>query len=279
MFSKPFLRKNVLPGFGLTFGFTCFYLTLIVLIPLLALVIKSFEISEEGFYKIITDGRVQAAFKISFGLSFLAACINAIIGLIIAWVVVRYKFPGKRLIDAMVDIPFAMPTAVSGIALAYLYSPHGWLGKHLNAIGIKVAYTPLGILVALIFIGLPFVVRTLEPVLQDMEKEVEEAAVSLGATRWQVFRKVLFPQFAPALLTGTTIAFARALGEYGTVIFIAGNIPYISEIVPLLIVVKLEQYDYQGAMAIALIMLLASFFLLLFINLLQAWRRKFEAQR
>lgn len=267
-------KHSVIPGFGVTLGFTLFYLGLIVLIPLAGLVFRTMEMSWLDFVQTVTDARVLAAFKITFGVSFAAALINAFFGLICAWVLVRYEFPGKKIIDAMVDLPFALPTAVAGIALTTLYARNGWIGKYLTDYGIEVAFTPVGIGVALVFVGLPFVVRTIEPVLRDFDTEMEEAATSLGATRWQTFRYVIFPQIMPALMTGFAMAFARALGEYGSVIFIAGNMPYKSEIVPLLIVIKLEQYDYAGATAIALVMLIISFFLLLIINLLQKWSRK-----
>lgn len=271
----PFVRTrySVIPGFGITLGFTLFYLSLIVLIPLAGLVLKTVEMSLPEFWRTVTDSRVLAAYRISFGLSLLAALINAVFGLALAWVLVRYRFPLKRLVDALVDLPFAMPTAVSGIALAALYSTNGWIGQHLVPLGIKVSFTPLGILVALVFIGLPFVVRTTEPVLADIDRETEEAAASLGASRWQTFWRVILPHVAPSLLTGFAMAFARALGEYGSVIFIAGNMPYVSEIVPLVIIIKLEQYDYAGATAIALVMLLASFVMLFVINWLQKWSR------
>lgn len=267
-------KHSVIPGFGVTLGFTIFYLSIIVLIPLGCLFFTTAKMSLAEFFATVTDARVMHAYKISFGISFAAALINAFGGLVVAWVLVRYKFPGKKLIDACVDLPFAMPTAVSGIALAALYSQNGWIGKVIfDLFGVKVAFTPLGIAVALVFIGLPFVVRTVEPVLEDLDREMEEAASSLGATRWQTFYKVILPQIAPALLTGFAMAFARALGEYGSVIFIAGNLPYVSEIVPLVIIIKLEQYDYSGATALALVMLAASFLMLLVINWLQKWSR------
>ncbi|MCE3232013.1 MAG: cysT [Rickettsiaceae bacterium] len=264
----------MIPGFGITLGFTVFYLSLIVLIPLSGLFIKTAELTLDGFWATITDPRIMHAYKISFGISFVAALINAFFGLIIAWVLVRYKFFGKKVIDAIVDLPFAVPTAVSGIALASLYAENGWVGGVLADFGIKVAYTPLGIGVALVFIGLPFVVRTVEPVLEDFDAGYEEAAASLGATRWQTFHKIILPQIMPSLLTGFAMAFARALGEYGSVIFIAGNMPFVSEIVPLAIIIKLEQYDYAGATAIALVMLVASFIMLFVINGLQKWNRQ-----
>lgn len=266
-----FRTHSVLPGFNLALGFTLLYLSLIVLIPLSALFFKTATLGWGGFWEVATSGRVLASLRVTFLTSFAAAVTNVIFGLIVAWVLVRYRFPGKRIIDALVDLPFALPTAVAGITLATLYAPNGWLGQYFAAQGIKVAYTPLGIVVALTFIGLPFVVRTVQPVLADVEAEVEEAAASLGANRFDVFQRVILPAIFPALLTGFSLAFARAIGEYGSVIFIAGNMPYISEISPLLIVAKLEQYDYAGATAIAVIMLLLSFALLLAINGLQWW--------
>jgi sulfate/thiosulfate transport system permease protein len=264
---------SIIPGFSLTLGFTLFYLLLIVLIPLSGLFIKTATLNFGEFIKIVTDPRVMHAYKISFGISIAAAFINCFFGLILAWVLTRYRFPGKKLVDAAIDLPFALPTAVAGIALTALYAPQGWIGQYLEPLGIKIAFTPLGILIALLFVGLPFVVRTVEPVLQDIDREIEEAAMSLGATRWQTFQKVIFPTLMPALLTGFAMAFARGLGEYGSVIFIAGNIPRLSEIVPLIIVIKLEQYDYAGATAIACVMLVASFILLFIINWLQKWAR------
>lgn len=266
-----FRGHSVLPGFNLALGFTLLYLSLIVLVPLSALFFKTATLGWDGFYEVATNDRVLASLRVTFLASLAAAVINAFFGLIVAWVLVRYRFPGKRIVDALVDLPFALPTAVAGITLATLYAPHGWLGQYFATQGIKVAYTPLGIVVALTFIGLPFVVRTVQPVLEDVEAGVEEAAASLGAGRWDVFRRVIFPAIYPALLTGFSLAFARAIGEYGSVIFIAGNMPYISEISPLLIVAKLEQYDYAGATTIAVIMLLISFALLLGINALQWW--------
>jgi sulfate transport system permease protein len=268
---SSFKAHSVLPGFNLALGFTLLYLSLIVLIPLSALFFKTATLGLDGFWAVATGDRVLASLKVTFLASLAAAVINVIFGLIVAWVLVRYNFPGKRIIDALVDLPFALPTAVAGITLATLYAPHGWLGQYFAAYDIKVAYTPLGIVVALTFIGLPFVVRTVQPVLADVEAEVEEAAASLGAGRLDVFLRVIFPAIFPALLTGFALAFARAIGEYGSVIFIAGNMPYISEISPLLIVSKLEQYDYAGATAIAVVMLLISFGLLLTINGLQWW--------
>jgi sulfate transport system permease protein len=264
-----FKKRGVLPGFSLTLGFSILYLSLIVLIPLSATFFKAATLGWGGFWEVISHPRVLASYKLTFGASLAGAAINAVFGLLVAWVLVRYDFFGKRLVDALVDLPFALPTAVAGIALATLYSSKGWVGHFLAPYGIKIAYTPLGVVVALTFIGLPFVVRTVQPVLEDFESELEEAAASLGATRWQTFSKVIFPALAPALLTGFALAFARAVGEYGSVIFIAGNIPMVSEITPLLIITKLEQYDYAGATALAVSMLLVSFVLLLAINALQ----------
>jgi len=270
--SRTLLRRHsVLPGFDLALGFTLLYLSFIVLIPLSAAFLKTFTMTWPAFWEAVATPRVVASYRLTFGASFLAALVNAFFGLIIAWVLVRYEFPFKRVIDALVDLPFALPTAVAGIALTALYSGNGWIGQHLP---FKVSFTPVGVFVALTFIGLPFVVRTLQPVLEDMQKELEEAAATLGATRWQTFTRVIFPIISPALLTGFALAFARALGEYGSVIFIAGNMPMVSEITPLLIITKLEQYDYTGATAIAVVMLLASFVMLLTINMLQAWTRK-----
>jgi sulfate transport system permease protein len=272
------LRKpSVLPGFGLTLGFTLCYLSLIVLIPLAGLILAAAGLGWSGFWSAVTTPRVLSAFRVSFGTSLIAALINAFFGLMVAWVLVRYQFPGKRIVDAIVDLPFALPTAVAGIALTSLYTPNGWIGSWLEPLGIKVAFTPIGIIVALTFIGLPFVVRTVQPVLQDLAPEEEEAAVSLGATRWQTFCLVIFPAILPALITGTALAFARAVGEFGSVIFIAGNMPGISEIIPLLIIIKLEQFDYAGATAIATLMLMVSFVMLLAINVLQAWMRSRHA--
>jgi sulfate transport system permease protein len=267
-------RHSVLPGFNLALGITLLYLCVIVLIPLSAAFIKTATLSWTQFWNIVTEPRVVASYQLTFGASFLAACINAFFGLIVAWVLVRYQFPGKRVVDALVDLPFALPTAVAGIALTAIYAPNGWIGRYFEMAGIKVSFTPLGVLVALVFIGLPFVVRTVQPVLEDLERELEEAAATLGANRWQTFRRVLFPTLLPALLTGFALAFARAVGEYGSVVFIAGNMPMISEITPLLIITKLEQYDYTGATAIAVVMLLVSFVLLLIINYLQWLNQK-----
>lgn len=266
-----FKKPSIIPGFGITLAFTLFYLLVVVLIPLSGLFFKASHLSLPAFWEAVTSKRVMHAYQISFGLSLLAALINSFFGLILAWILTRYQFPFKKLVDAMVDLPFALPTAVAGIALTALYAPQGWVGQYLVPLGINVAFTPLGILLALMFVGLPFIVRTVEPILQDVDKELEEAALSLGATRWQAFRKVIFPSIFPALLTGFAMAFARGLGEYGSVIFIAGNLPNVSEIVPLLIVIKLEQYDYEGATAIACVMLVASFMLLFVINWLQKW--------
>ena len=270
-FSRTLLKRHsVLPGFDLALGFTLLYLGFIVLVPLSAAFLKTFTMTWPAFWGAVTSPRVMASYRLTFGASFGAAVLNAFFGLIVAWVLVRYDFPAKRLIDALVDLPFALPTAVAGIALTQLYSQNGWIGSHLP---FKVSFTPLGVFVALTFIGLPFVVRTLQPVLEDLQKEVEEAAATLGASRLQTFTKVILPIVTPALITGFALAFARALGEYGSVIFIAGNMPLVSEITPLLIITKLEQYDYTGATAIAVVMLVSAFLLLLAINGLQAWTR------
>jgi sulfate transport system permease protein len=266
--------NRVIPGFGLSLGFTIFYLALIVLVPLSAIFLKTFTMSWDAFWNAVTSERVMAYYRLSFGAALIGAAINVVFGGIVAWVLVRYQFPGKRFVDALVDLPFALPTAVAGITLTALYSSNGWIGKHLEPLGIKVAFTPLGVVVALTFIGLPFVVRTVQPVLEDAERELEEAAASLGASPWQTFTRVILPGIVPALLTGFALAFARATGEYGSVVFIAGNMPMVSEITPLFIITKLEQYDYTGATAIAVVMLVVSFILLLTINLLQAWTRK-----
>lgn len=265
---------SVLPGFRLTLGFTIFYLSLIVLIPLSGLFFKTATMTWEDFVNTISAPRVIASYQLSFGASFIAAILNAVFGFLVAWVLVRYRFPGKRIIDAFVDLPFALPTAVAGIALTALYAPNGVFGKALEPLDLKIAFTPLGVVVALTFIGLPFVVRTVQPVLEDLEIEVEEAAASLGSSRWNTFTRIIFPAVLPALITGFALAFARAVGEYGSVIFIAGNMPMISEIAPLMIITKLEQYDYAGATAIAAVMLVISFVLLLAINLLQSWTRR-----
>ncbi|HYS44327.1 MAG TPA: sulfate ABC transporter permease subunit CysT [Geobacteraceae bacterium] len=268
-------QRTVIPGFGPALGYTVFYLSIIVLIPLSALVFKTTGLTWTDFLAAVASPRVVASYRVTFGAALLAAAVNAVFGVLVAWVLVRYRFPGKRLIDALIDLPFALPTAVAGITLASVYSANGWLGRYLEPRGIKVAFTPLGILVAMIFIGLPFVVRTVQPVLEEAEREIEEAAACLGANRRQTFCRVLFPAMLPAVLTGFAMAFARSVGEYGSVIFIAGNMPMVSEITPLLIITKLEQYDYAGATAIASVMLLASFILLLAINLLQKWSRRF----
>lgn len=267
-------RFRVLPGFRLTLGYTLAYLSLLVLIPLAAVFLKTAELSFAEFRDIVTAPRMVASYKLSFGMSLLAAAINAVFGLLLAWALVRYSFPGKKLIDALVDLPFALPTAVAGIALTALYAKNGWIGQFLEPLGVQVAFKPLGVLVALVFIGLPFVVRTVQPILEDLDTELEEAAASLGAQRGQAFRHVILPIAFPALLTGFALAFARAVGEYGSVIFIAGNLPMVSEITPLMIITKLEQYDYTGATAIATVMLALSFALLLLINGLQAWTSK-----
>ncbi|WP_137893627.1 sulfate ABC transporter permease subunit CysT [Ramlibacter sp. 2FC] len=272
--SRPRGARRVLPGFHLTLGYTLLYLSLIVLIPLSALILKTFTMSWDAFWVAITGPRVLASYRLTFGASLIAALVNVVFGLLVAWVLVRYSFPGKKIVDALVDLPFALPTAVAGISLTALLAGNGWLGQYLEPMGIKLAFTPAGVVIALIFIGLPFVVRTVQPVLEDAEKELEEAATCLGATRWQTFTRVIFPSIAPALLTGFAMAFARAIGEYGSVIFIAGNMPMVSEITPLIITAKLEQYDYAGATAVAVVMLVISFLLLLVINALQAWQRR-----
>jgi len=266
--------RRVLPGFNLTLGYTLFYLCLIVLIPLSALLLKTFTLSWDQFAAAVTSPRVLASYRLTFGASFLAALVNVVAGLLLAWVLVRYQFPGKKIIDALVDLPFALPTAVAGISLTALLAGNGWVGQFLEPHGIQLAFNRNGIVIALIFIGLPFVVRTVQPVLEDAEKELEEAATCLGATRLQTFRHVIFPAIGPALLTGFAMAFARAIGEYGSVIFIAGNMPMVSEITPLIIIGKLEQYDYAGATAVATVMLGISFVLLLVINALQSWQRR-----
>jgi sulfate transport system permease protein len=269
--SARWRNPSALPGFGLSLGFTLFYLSAIVLVPLAALVIRPWEIGWSGFWVVLSDTRVLHALKLSFGASLIAAAINTVFGLIVAWVLVRYRFPGKRLVDAVVDLPFALPTAVAGIALSALYARNGWIGQPLQELGISVAYTPLGVVMALTFIGLPFVVRTLQPILVELNKESEEAASTLGATRLQTIWRVILPMLAPSLLTGAALAFARAVGEYGSVIFIAGNLPGISEIAPLLIIIKLNENDYAGAAAIGVIMLALSFVMLLTLNILQSW--------
>ena len=269
-----FRKPSVIPGFGLALGFTLTYLSLIVLIPLGALVLKTTSLGWPEFWRIATDPRTLAALRVSFGLSFLAALVNAVFGFIVAWVLVRYRFPGRRVLDAIVDLPFALPTAVAGIALTALYAPKGWIGQFTAPLGLKIAYTPAGIFIALVFIGLPFVVRTVQPVLEDLDREFEEVAATLGASRRQTVLRVVLPPILPALLTGFALALARSVGEYGSVIFIAGNIPFVSEIAPLLIVMRLMEYNYPAATAIATIMLAISFVLLLVINLLQAWSRR-----
>ena len=275
--SAPKRRRGparVLPGFNITLGYTLFYLSIIVLIPLVALFLRSFTLTWPQFWEAVSSPRVLASYRLTFGASFIAACVNAVFGLLVAWVLVRYQFPGKRIVDALVDLPFALPTAVAGISLTAILAGNGWLGQYLEPMGIVLAFKPAGVVIALIFIGLPFVVRTVQPVLEDTEKELEEAATCLGATRWQTFTKVIFPAIVPALLTGFALAFARAIGEYGSVIFIAGNMPMVSEITPLIIISKLEQYDVPGATAVAVVMLLMSFVMLLVINSLQSWQRR-----
>jgi sulfate transport system permease protein len=272
-------QHSVLPGFNLALGFTVLYLSLIVLIPLSAAFIRTATLTWPEFWATVTAPRVLASLRLTFGASFAAAALNAVCGLLVAWVLVRYRFPARKLVDALVDLPFALPTAVAGIALTALYSANGWIGQFLEPLGIRVAFTPLGVFVALTFIGLPFVVRTVQPVLEDLEPEVEEAAATLGATRLQTFLRVILPTVLPALLTGMALAFARAVGEYGSVIFIAGNMPMVSEITPLLIITKLEQYDYAGATALAVVMLVLSFALLLAINWLQWWARRRGGQK
>lgn len=267
-------KPSVLPGFGLAMGFTLFYLSVVVLIPLAGTFLKTTQMTWPAFWSTISAPRVLASYRVTFGVSLLAAVINAVFGLLVAWVLVRYKFPGRKIVDALVDLPFALPTAVGGIALTAIYSAHGWIGRYTEPLGLKIAFTPLGILVALVFIGLPFVIRTVQPVLEDLEPEVEQVAASLGANRWQTFRRVLLPYVWPGLLTGFALSFARAVGEYGSVIFISGNMPMKTEITPLLIVTKLEQYDYAGATALAVTMLVVSFVMLLVINLLQWWGLK-----
>lgn len=264
-------QKNILPGFNLTLGYTLLYLSLIVLIPLSAAFIKTTELSFSEFWSVVTAPRVLASYQLTFGASLIGALINAVFGLLTAWVLVRYQFPGKKIVDALVDLPFALPTAVAGIALTAVYAGNGWIGSLLEPHGIKVAFTPIGVVIALTFIGLPFVVRTVQPVLEDLEAETEEAAASLGANRLQTFSKVILPTLWPALLTGFALAFARAIGEYGSVIFIAGNVPFVSEITPLIIITKLEQYEYASATAVAVVMLIISFLLLFAINGLQWW--------
>jgi len=279
IFSRTLLKRHtVLPGFDLALGLTVFYLCLIVLIPLSATFLRTTELTWPAFIDVVTSPRVVASYKLTFGSSILAALVNAVFGLLVAWVLVRYEFFGRRIIDALVDLPFALPTAVAGITLTGLYAGNGWIGKYLEPMGLKVAFAPAGVFVAMTFIGLPFVVRTVQPVLEDLSRELEEASATLGASRLQTFTKVILPIVSPALLTGFALAFARALGEYGSIIFIAGNMPMVSEITPLLIITKLEQYDYAGATAIASVMLVMSFILLLAINGLQAWTRKRQGQ-
>lgn len=275
IFSKTLLRRpSVLPGFDLALGLTLLYLSLIVLVPLSAAFLRTTSLTWPAFVDVVTSPRVVASYKLTFGASLLAATVNAVFGLLVAWVLVRYEFFGRRFVDALVDLPFALPTAVAGITLTGLCASNGWIGQYLEPMGLKVAFTPVGVFVAMTFIGLPFVVRTVQPILEDMAPELEEASATLGASRWQTFIKVILPILSPALLTGYALAFARALGEYGSIIFIAGNMPMVSEITPLLIITKLEQYDYAGATAIAVVMLVMSFILLLAINGLQAWARK-----
>lgn len=267
---KLLKERSILPGFGLSMGFTVFYLSLIILFPLAVLILKTTSLTWEQFFATVTDSRVVASYKISFLTALVAALVNAVFGLLVAWVLVRYSFPGKRFVDGLIDLPFALPTAVAGIALTAIYAKNGWIGSFLEPWGIKIAYTPLGITVALIFIGLPFVVRTVQPVLQELEKEIEEAAVTLGANRLRTFTRIILPELLPPLITGFALAFARGIGEYGSVVFISGNMPMKTEIAPLLIMTKLEQYDYAGATAIAVVLLLFSFVLLLLINYLQS---------
>ncbi|MES2662795.1 MAG: sulfate ABC transporter permease subunit CysT [Pseudomonadota bacterium] len=267
-------KRTVLPGFGLSLGYASFYASLIVLVPLAALFAKTFTLSWSEFWAIVSDPQAVASYRLSFGTALMSTVINLFFGLIVAWVLVRYEFPGKKIVDALIDLPFALPTAVAGIALTNIYAPQGWMGQYLSELGIKAAYSPLGIVIALTFIGLPFVVRTVQPVLADLESELEEAAASLGASRWQTFRFILLPALLPALLTGFALAFARTVGEYGSVVFISGNMPFLTEITPLLIVSKLEQFNYAGAAALSVVMLVFSFILLLLINFLQYWSSK-----
>lgn len=270
--ARGWVSPSVLPGFGLTLGFAGLFLSFIVLIPMAALIIRAGSLPLDEFWRVATEPRALASYRLTFGASFLAACVNAVFGFIIAWTLVRYDFPGRRLVDAIIDLPFALPTAVSGIALATVFAPNGWLGMHLESIGVQVAYTWVGVVVALTLIGLPFVVRSVQPALEEVDVSLEEAAESLGASRWMVFRRVILPTVLPALATGFTLALARAVGEYGSVIFIAGNLPMRTEITPLLIVIKLEQYDYLGAAALGLVMLCVSFVMLLSINAINGWR-------
>ena len=277
--ARGWVSPSVLPGFGLTLGFAGLFLTIIVLIPMAALIMRAGSLPLDEFWRIATEPRALASYRLTFGASFLAACVNAVFGFIIAWTLVRYEFPGRRLVDAIIDLPFALPTAVSGIALATVFTPNGWLGMHLESIGIQVAYTWVGVTVALTLIGLPFVVRSVQPALEEVDVSLEEAAESLGASRWTVFRRVILPTVLPSLATGFTLALARAIGEYGSVIFIAGNLPMRTEITPLLIVIKLEQYDYLGAAALGLVMLCVSFVMLLSINAINGWRIRRMAGR
>jgi len=276
---RGWVSPSVLPGFGMTLGFAGLFLTFIVLIPMAALIMRAGSLPLDEFWRIATEPRALASYRLTFGASFLAACVNAVFGFIIAWTLVRYQFPGRRLVDAIIDLPFALPTAVSGIALATVFSPNGWLGMHLQSIGVQVAYTWVGVVVALTLIGLPFVVRSVQPALEEVDVSLEEAAESLGASKWMVFRRVILPTVLPALATGFTLALARAVGEYGSVIFIAGNLPMRTEITPLLIVIKLEQYDYLGAAALGLVMLCVSFVMLLSINAINGWRIRRMAGR
>ena len=276
---RGWVSPSVLPGFGMTLGFAGLFLTFIVLIPMAALIMRAGSLPLDEFWRIATEPRALASYRLTFGASFLAACVNAVFGFIIAWTLVRYQFPGRRLVDAIIDLPFALPTAVSGIALATVFSPNGWLGMHLQSIGVQVAYTWVGVVVALTLIGLPFVVRSVQPALEEVDVSLEEAAESLGASKWMVFRRVILPTVLPALATGFTLALARAVGEYGSVIFIAGNLPLRTEITPLLIVIKLEQYDYLGAAALGLVMLCVSFVMLLSINAINGWRIRRMAGR
>jgi sulfate transport system permease protein len=269
-------RFNVLPGFGLTMGFTLFYLSAIVLIPFAALVIRTLELSWSDFWHLATTDRALAAYRLTFGASLIAAAVNAVFGTLLAWVLVRYEFPGRRFVDAMVDFPFALPTAVAGLTLANLFAANGWLGRYLVPLGIKVAFTPLGVVLALTFVGLPFVVRTLQPVLQNLEREVEEAAATLGAGRLRTFVEVIAPSLLPAVLTGLALAFARAIGEYGSIVFISGNLPFKTEIAPYLIVMRLDEYDYTGAIALAVVLLVSSFVLVGAINLIGQWANRFR---
>jgi sulfate transport system permease protein len=271
---SPRPRRHVLPGFGLSLGFTLSYVCLLVLLPLSGVLLKAQGLTWDAFTRAVTSERAVAAFELSVGAALVAAAVNAVFGLVVAWVLVRYRFPGRRLVDACVDLPFALPTSVAGIALTAVYAPNGWFGRLAEPFGVQVAFTRLGVIVALTFIGLPFVVRAVQPVLEDLDPEVEDAAASLGGTRWQTFRRVLLPSIAPALLTGFTLAFARALGEYGSVVFISGNLPLRTEVITLLVVARLEQFDYAGATAIAAVMLGVSFLILLSINLLQSWARR-----